>query len=175
MRAFLAVLLSCLATSACNPRRHRTTYTPPSVSVPSTLISGNFITTSGSYTHGDSNVTHELELNHAGRAVHWSHSVSLHSPSTSGGGSSSSSMSLSSPTDPWFVFVEVPERLWFFNGKDTLFCRLTEGASTRAVEAISGGVLDPASEPIPAEVVSRLPAELQKIVPAAESKRRPSI
>ena len=84
-------------------------------------------------------------------------------------------MNLSTPTDPWFVFVEAPERLWFLNGKDNLFCRLTEGAGTRSVDVISGGTLKPEGEPIPPELVPRLPAELQKLVPAPTAKRRPSI
>jgi hypothetical protein len=91
------------------------------------------------------------------------------------GGESSSGMSLSSPSDPWFVFVESPQRLWFFDGKGNLIYSLSGSGGSRNGPAISAGKLQPTNEKIPGDLILLLPPDLQKQFPPVEPKQeRPS-
>lgn len=90
--------------------------------------------------------------------------------------SSAGSMTLKDPADPWFAYIQEPSRLWFFNGSDELFYSITEDVIKRGHTVVKEGKLLPGSPTPPAEVIRRLPVELQKLFPAAgEAARRPSI
>jgi hypothetical protein len=84
-------------------------------------------------------------------------------------------LNLSSPSDPWFIFVESPQRLWFFNGSGELNYNLSDHGGSRGGPAISSGKLLPTNERIPQELIPHLPPELQKLFPPVPPKEdRPS-
>jgi hypothetical protein len=90
-------------------------------------------------------------------------------------GTNSSGMSLSSPSDPWFIFVESPKRLWFFDGRDELTYSLSDRGGSRSGPAIYSGKLQPTDEKIPTDLILLLPPDLQKQFPPVEPKtERPS-
>lgn len=86
-------------------------------------------------------------------------------------------MSLSSPADPWFVFVESPSQFWFFDGKDEMdYLILTPGGGAKAGGSIHSGRVYPSSPPVPKELIPHLPADLRSLLPEVERPgNRPSI
>src|SRR5690606_251021 len=87
-------------------------------------------------------------------------------PGGSSSGGYGNSIPLPAAATAWFIFVESPDRLWFFNGSSKLtFHHSDTGSGVSSGPAIVDGKLRPDSPPIPAELLPRLPAELQKLIP----------
>jgi hypothetical protein len=168
LRLLLCLSLALLAGTACRK-------TPTTVTKPDTLIPGTFITTSGSFTRTEGRTIHTLDVIQSGTSLtlQYRSSEKLSSGGTSGS-MMQGSTSVSSPTDPWFVYVESPERFWYFEGKSELSILhpLDDGDG----RMISSGKIHPDCANVPPEVVLRLPAELQKFLPTVEPPvKRPSL
>lgn len=93
-----------------------------------------------------------------------------------GGSGSNSSAIRAAASSPWFIYVEVPERIWIFDGRKSLFCHTEDSTgSSGYLNAIGGGVLLDDSGEVPAGLIQHLPADLQKLFPDGGAKPRPSI
>ena len=173
MKFILFILAFALSAIAC--RKHTMTVSAvPATS--NTLVAGTFIDCAGTYTHAVGAITHEVTVTPAPTAVTLLQTIREQHGM---GGSSSSSghaIQLADPSMPWFVFVERPGRLWFFNGKDQLdYDVKSPGGGGSSGPAIASGQLRPNTPPIPPDLIPRLPAELRKLLPAVEAPAdRPS-
>jgi hypothetical protein len=173
MKFVTLVLALALSPVAC--RKHTMTVSM-GAAASNTLVAGTFIDGAGTYTHDDGSVTHELTVTPGPRAV----TCQVTRREQRGMGSSSSSngrtIPLAAPSDPWFIFVESPGRLWFFNGKDQLDYHVkAPGGGGSSGPAIASGQLRPNTPPIPPDLILRLPAELRKLLPTVEAPgTRPS-
>src|SRR5688572_14449305 len=128
--ALLACLLVCVPLASCTRRVVTTTSSTPSATA-NTLVEGTFITGGGTYQHRKGNSGRDLTVNVSGNQVSWNLNLSTYMPNggrSSGG--SGSSMTVDSGGSAWFIYVESPERLWFFNGKDQLVLRQASGYET---------------------------------------------
>jgi len=174
MRIGLLLLTLSLATIGC--RRTVTVTSSTTVTTPDTLIPGTVIRSAGSWSAHTATTSHKLDVTVSATAVSWSVTEEKKLPGGGTGGSSGSSgLSLSSPSDPWFIFVESPQRLWFFNGSGELNYNLSDHGGSRGGPAMASGKLLPTDEKIPADLVPLLPADLQKLFPPVEPKtNRPS-
>lgn len=171
LRLLLCLSLALLASTAC---RKTTTTRSSTVATPDTLIPGTFITTSGKFIHTQGTTTRSLDITQSGRSLSLSYRYSEEMPSGGTSGSRSTNhTSISSPSDPWFIYVESPERFWLFDGKSVLRTFHPEGTTG---PVISSGKLDRSGTNVPPEVILRLPVELQKLLPPVEPPvKRPSL
>ena len=176
MRLFLLLLLIAFPASGC--RKH--VVIKPAPAPENTLVDGTFITSAGSWFCSDRNTTATLRVDVSTDKIEWHYDYAKRNRSGSSGSSGSSGtgsqMSLGGPAAPWFIYVETPDSLWFSDGVNNL----THAISTHGVlkwnQVISIGQLEPDRERIPAEIIPRLSAELQKLLPPGEdTHERPSI
>ncbi len=168
----LLLVLSVLAVSAC--RKHSVTSHRPAV--PNTLVAGTFISSGGTFTHADATITRELTVTPGPKDLTWNLRRTEYRPGGRSSGGYGNSMPLAPGSTSWFIFVESPDRLWFFNGDNKLSYHISRGsASVSNGSSILNGKIQPDSPSIPAEIGPRLPAELQKLVPQAPpAVERPS-
>ncbi|MCW1925334.1 hypothetical protein OKA05_22430 [Luteolibacter arcticus] len=176
MRIALLLLTFAAASAGC----HKTTVTTTSSTVatsPDTLIAGTIIRSAGTWSAHKARTTQKLDVTVSGNSISWTIDTMEQLPGGgSSGGSGSSGMTLSSPTDPWFIFVESPRHLWFFNGTTDLTYSLSDGGGSRSGPAIHAGKLMPTNEKIPPDLVRQLPPDLQKQLPPVPPKEeRPSL
>ena len=166
--SLILTLLAVTALTGC--RKHRVVVSPPAAPAASanTLVEGTVIKSAGTWAHSERGSHCTFTAGPAGAGIHWSYQFS----GSKGNGTTSSSFSLSSPTTPWFIYVESPERLWFFSGENLYYHRWDPDGSGNA---IIGGTLKMNPEDVPSGLVPHLPAELQKLFPPVDNKRRPSI
>jgi len=165
----IAPIVLTLALSAVACRKHTMTVSGGALAS-NTLAAGTFIDSAGTYTHEDGAVTHEVVVSPGPAAV----SCDLRRREQRGMATSSSSsgrsIRLIHPSDPWFIFVESPDRLWFFNGKNQLEYEVqSPGGGGSSGPAIASGQLRPNTPPIPPDLILRLPPELRKLLPAVEA------
>lgn len=174
LSALFTGLLITAAATGCRKTVHRTTTIS---TVPDTLIAGTLINSAGTWSANTPKGSQHLEVTVSGTSISWSLKIrEMHPDGGSSGGSSSSGMSLSSPSDPWFIFVESPQRLWFFDGKDRLTYSISDGGGSRSGPAIFSGQLQPTTEVIPPEIAPHLPAGLRNLLPPAKPvETRPSL
>ena len=171
----LTGLLIVVTATGC---RKSTSHTSTLSAGPDTLIAGTVITSAGSWSARTPHGSTKLDLSVSGTSVNWTITTEEKiGKFGSSGGSSGSGMGLSSPADPWFVFVESPSRLWMFDGKDELAYRFrNDGGGSGGGQSIFSGKLLPGSPPVPRELVLQLPPELQKQFPDVEpAGKRPSL
>jgi hypothetical protein len=171
LRLLLCLSLALLASTAC---RKISTTGSPATATPDTLIPGSFITTSGTFTHHKGMTDRSLDVTQSGTSLSLDYRYSEEMPSGGSSGSTSTNhSSISSPTDPWFIYVESPERFWLFDGKSALRTFHPEGTTG---PVISSGKVGRSDARVPGEVILRLPAELQKLLPPVEPPvKRPSL
>lgn len=173
----LASLLLCTLLGGCT-RRVVTYSSASSVTTPNTLVAGTFITGSGSWTHRQGSIGQELEVHASSSDVVWSYNFSSFTPH---GSSSSGSTGTSKPIAdkgkaPWFIYVESPDRFWFFDGKTELTLQQSNGSNLSDSRVISKGKLLEEAEQVPADLIPRLPADMQALLPKpADPAKRPSI
>jgi hypothetical protein len=176
LSALFTGLLIIITATSC---RKTVIHTSSSSSTgPDTLIAGTVINAPGSWSASTSKGSTKLDLTVSGTSVSWTITTEEKiGQFGSSGGSSSSGMSLSSPADPWFVFVESPSRLWMFDGKDELSYKFQHpGGGGNGGQSIFDGKLLSGSPPVPRELVLQLPPELQKQFPDVEpASKRPSL
>lgn len=159
-------LLLALVLSAVACRKHTMTVSGGPVAS-STLVAGSFIDSAGTYTHDDGSVTHRVVVSPGPAAVNCGLSRHEQRGMSSSNSSSGRSIRLLHPSDPWFIFVERPGRLWFFNGKNQLDYEMeSPGGGGHSGSAIDSGKLRPDAPPLPPDLVPRLPEELRKLLPA---------
>lgn len=176
-RALLSCcLLACLPLAGCK----RSTVTHGTLPPPgSPLNPGTFITSPGIWQHRVGVSNRELEVTRSGNDVEWHYTITQNAPAKPGTSRTedASTLHLPSAGSPWFIYVETAGCLWFFDGKDQLVRRQESDTSAEAKEIISSGQIEPDAGEIPPEVISRLPADLQKLAPkpASSSPPRPSI
>jgi hypothetical protein len=175
LSALLTGLLIAAAATGC---RKSTSHTSTLSASPDTLIAGTVINAAGSWSASTSKGSTKLDVSVSGTSINWTITTEEKiGKFGSSGGSSASGMSLSSPADPWFVFVESPSRLWMFDGKDELSYRFQHpGGGGNGGQSIFNGKLLSGSPPVPRELVLQLPPELQKQFPDVEpAGKRPSL
>jgi hypothetical protein len=139
------------------------------------LVPGTFITTSGKFTLTEGKTVHTLDVAQSGTSLSLDYSSSEELPSGgSVGDAVGGSTSVSSPTDPWFVYVETPQRFWYFEGKSELsILRLFDDSSGRVIPA--GKKTHPDAAKVPPAVVLRLPDDMKKLLPpVVPPVKRPS-
>lgn len=171
MRCFilLAIVLPFTFLTGC--RKHRATVSPPPASTrANTLVGGTVIKSAGAWEHSDGRENRTLTTNSYGRGIQWKY----RSIGRNGNNTLSSSISLNSPADPWFIYVESPEELWFFDGGGQLSYRKWD-RSDESGYAIYDGILKASPENVPSGLIPHLPPDLQKLFPAEATKPRPSI
>lgn len=174
MRAALFFLTLLLATVGC---RRTVVHTTAVATTPDTLIAGTVIRSAGTWSAYTPKGSKRLDVTISGNSISWQVAEEEKLP---GGGSttgtSSSGMSLSSPADPWFIFVESPQRLWFYDGREELTYSLSDRGGSRSGPAIISGELQSTNEKIPADLIPHLPPDWQKLFPPVEPKtERPSL
>lgn len=174
LSTLLAGLLIAAAATGCRKTVHRTSTVS---TVPDTLIAGSLINSAGTFSANTPKGSQHLVVTVSGTSISWSlETREMHPDGGSSSGSSSSGISLSSPSDPWFIFVESPQRLWFCDGKDQLSYSLSDGGGSRSGPAIFSGQLQPTTEVIPPEIAPHLPAGIRNLLPPVEPvEKRPSI
>ena len=174
MRIGLLLLTLSLATLGC--RRTATVTSSSTVTTPDTLIAGTVIRSAGSWSAHTATTSHKLDVTVSGNTVSWEVNSEEKLPGGgTGGGSGSSGMSLSAPSDPWFIYVESPQRYWFFDGTGALTYSLSGSGGSRGGPAMVSGKLLPTDEKIPQDLIPLLPPDLQKLFPPIEPKtERPS-
>lgn len=175
MRIAALVLTLAVATIGC--RRSVTIATSTTAITPDTLIPGLLIRSSGNWSTHHSKGSKTLEVTATGSTVNWTITQEEKLPGgSSTSGSGSSGITLSSPTDPWFVYVESAEELWFFNGSTELTYNSSKNGGSRSGPAIHAGKLFPIEEKIPTGLIPHLPPDLQKLFPPEQPKeKRPSL
>ena len=180
MRALAAVLVAIVALSfALIGKRMPRTGTP---SLPPTAAAGSVIRSTGPWTVLTLEGPKELEISlghttvtrtvKSGTKQRPSGSISVSISSTI-----ALSMDLSSPADPWFVFIESPSRFWFFDGRDEMdYLILEPGGGVKAGGCMHSGRIYPNSPPVPKELIPHLPPNLRTLFPEVEAAdKRPSI
>lgn len=172
LSALLTGFLLTAGATGCRKMVHRT-FTLSTV--PDTLVSGTFITTSGTFTHTEGPTTRSLEVTQSGTSLSLSHGSSEELPSgMTTTSSSATSTSISSPSAPWFIYIESPECFWHFDGNSNLSTFHPESGASGPV--ISSGKIHPSCANVPPEVVLRLPEALKKLLPRVETPlKRPSL
>lgn len=173
----LVSVLACLLLGGCRRGMTVTHSSAPRASRPNTLVEGTFITGAGSWDYQQGNTSRQFSVTQSGSSLTWNLDVTTQSP---GGGNSSSGtgseMALPAGASAWFIYVESPERLWFFNGKDELHLQLADIQNTSSLPAISGGKAGSEAARVPDELIPRLPENLQKLLPKPPPPTtRPSI
>lgn len=172
----LASLLLCSLLTGCT-RRVVTSYST-TVSGPNTLVAGTFITSGGNWTHREGNIGQGLQVNVSSVNVTWtySHTTYLSNGASTSGSSGTSRSIVNTGATPWFLYVEAPDRLWFFDGANNLALQEGRGSSLDETRVISGGKLQDEAIQVPADLIPRLPEELQKLIPKPKAPAsRPSI
>ncbi len=172
----LISVLACMLLGGCR-RGMTVTYSSSRVTSASTLVAGTFITSAGSWESRQGDIGTELRVDLSGNQMSWHVDVMTYMPDgSSSGGGTGSSISIPAGGGGWFVYVESPERLWLFNGTDTLLLQNASRGRTSLITAISAGKLVPEVGEVPAELISRLPENMKKFFPApATGPARPSI
>ena len=107
----------------------------------------------------------------SGRRIEWKRTA-VNSPRS---GSNSSAITLAKESAPWFIYVETPDSLWFFDGHWNLSYVRWHKSGRDDVMVINAGKLEGPPEEVPAGMIPHLPTEMQKLFPAGSNKRRPSI
>jgi hypothetical protein len=169
LRLLLCLSLALLASTAC---RKTSTTRSSTVATPDTLIPGTFITSPGDYHGREGRYTRTIKLSLTGNQVSWTLTTEVTGTREATESSTSvSGMALSSPADPWFVYVESPGRLWLWDGHANLYVALIKGSGHNDYhQLVSDGRLDPTENlPVPKPVFDRLPEALRRIVPAPKT------
>ena len=79
----------------------------------------------------------------------------------------SSALVLSKATDPWFVHVESPSRLWLCDGHSNLYAGFISSKGTNENhQLVNSGRLTTKQKPVPVEVHERLPERIRRLLPA---------
>ncbi len=148
--------------------------TPPAAP----LNPGTVITGPGTWRQQVGAASRELEVTRSGDEISWHYSITQNSPAKPGASRTedASRIHLSSSASPWFIYVETAGCLWFFDGENNLVRREETDTSVQAKDIISAGQFSPDPGEIPPDLISRLPADLQKLAPKpAAVPARPSI
>lgn len=175
MRALVLLLLASALLPACSKR---TMVIPPPATMANTMSAGMFIDSPGSYHFGDRSGTFDLDVTESGQDIGWTTSSSRPLSHVGGsiGGSGGGGMQIQAVGDPWFIFVESPGRYWMCDGSQRLDYYLSDEHGSNSGPAVDGGKLLGAAPKPPAELILRLPAEIQKLFPPVEpQQKRPSI
>ena len=169
--------LALLAGTAC--RKTSASSTSSVATTPDTLIPGTFITSPGTYHGREGRYTRSIKLNLTGNQVGWALTTEVTGTREATESSTSiSGMDLSSPTDPWFVYVESPGRLWLWDGHANLYANfIRSDGDDEHRQLVNMGRLSPTHRiPVPKPVFDRLPESIRRILPAPETPVvRPSI
>lgn len=177
LRLLLCLSLALLASTAC---RKTSTTRSSTLATHDTLIPGTFITSPGTYQGREGRYTRTIKLSPAGTQMGWTLTTKVIGPREAAGNhaSSSSFLALSSPTDPWFVYVESPGRLWLCDGHANLYVNFIGSTGDNDYRQLVNSCRLTPGKPLPAPkpVFDRLPEALRRILPAPETPVvRPSI
>jgi hypothetical protein len=176
LRLLLCLSLALLASTAC---RKTSTTGSSTVATPDTLIPGTFITSPGDYHGREGRYTRSIKLSLKPSYVSWTLNTEVTGTrEATESHDSASSLGLSSPTDPWFIYVESPGRLWLYDGHANLYANfIGSGGEDVHRQLVDMGHLSPSHRlPIPKPVFDRLPESIRRILPVPETPVvRPSI
>lgn len=176
MRTLLFIILLAAAVAACRKASSTGSSTAATLD---TLIPGTFITSPGDYHGREGRYTRSIKLSLTGTQVAWTLTTEVTGTrEATESNASSSYLALSSPADPWFVYVESPGRLWLCDGHANLYANFirSDGEDDHH-QLVNMGRLSPVDKfPVPKPVFDRLPEALRRIVPVQETPEvRPSI
>ncbi len=165
----LLLLLLALAATGC---RKTSTTRSSTVATPDTLIPGTFITSPGDYHGREGRYTRTIKLSTAGTQMGWSLTTEVTGTREATESQTSSSyLILSSPADPWFVYVESPGRLWLCDGRANLYANfIGNTGNNEHLQLVNSGRLSPIDQlPVPKPVFDRLPESIRRILPVPET------
>ena len=176
LRFSLFVFFALLAGTAC--RKTSTSGTAAVATTPDTLIPGTFITSPGTYHGREGRYTRSIKLSPKPNYVSWTLNTEITgNRELSEIKTSISGLALSSPADPWFVYVESPGRLWLCDGHGNLYANfIGRTGNNEQRQLVNMGHLGTRQLPVPKPVFDRLPESMRRILPAPETPVvRPSI
>ena len=169
LHLLLCLSLALLATTAC---RKTSTTRSSIVAAPDTLIPGTIITSPGNYHGREGRYTRTIKLSPAGTQMGWSLTTEVTGTRAATESQTSSSyLILSSPADPWFVYVESPGRLWLCDGHANLYANfIGNTGNNEHLQLVNSGRLSPIDQlPVPKPVFDRLPEPIRRILPEPET------
>jgi len=169
LRLLLCLSLALLASTAC---RKTSTTRSSTIATPDTLIPGTFINSPGTYHGREGRYTRTIKLSLTGNQVGWILTTEVTGTrEATESNTSSSFLPLSSPADPWFVYVESPGRLWLCDGHANLYANfIRSDGEDEHRQLVNMGRLSPVDKlPVPKPVFDRLPEALRRILPAPET------
>ena len=168
MHRFFSLSLACLAVvSGCR----KPAAAPPSPSAPPTLLPGTFINSKGSWWAPHASGSFRLDIDPAKGGLEYRFSTfdepvpPTGKTGTGGGGP----IEFPSWSPDWFIYAEdtgSPKILWFYGSSSRLWYTIIKGKDSDPPSHIAidqyGKRIEP-SRRVPAEVIQRLPANLQKL------------
>lgn len=167
--AVLAALLVSITATAC--RKPSMILSSSAAAAPDTLIPGTFITSPGTYHGRECRYTRTLKLSPAGTQMSWTLTTEVTGTrESSESNTSASGLVLSSPADPWFVYVESPGQLWLCDGHANLYANfIGRTGNNEQRQLVNMGHLGTRQLPVPKPVFDRLPESIRRILPAPET------
>ena len=176
LRLLLCLSLALLASTAC---RKTSTTRSSTIATPDTLIPGTFITSPGTYHGREGRYSRSIQLSLKPSYVAWTLTTEVTGTrEATQSHTSSSGLVLSSPADPWFVYVESPGRLWLCDGHANLYANfIRSDGEDEHHQLVNMGRPSPTHRmPVPKPVFDRLPESIRRVLPAPETPGvRPSI
>lgn len=169
LRLLLCLSLALLASTACRKTSTTRSSTP---ATPDTLIPGTFINSPGTYHGREGRYTRTIKLSPAGTQMGWTLTTEVTGTrEATESNTSSSFLALSSPADPWFVYVESPGRLWLCDGHANLYANfIRSDGEDENHQLVNMGRLSPVDQlPVPKPVFDRLPESIRRILPVPET------
>ena len=169
MRTALLFLTLSLATVGC---RKTATHTAAVATAPDTLIAGTFITTLGEYRGHEGRFTRTIKLTPFGISIAYSIiTVKGTSGDSSDRQESCSALALEKPTDPWFIYVESPARLWLCDGHANVYaCFISAKGTNEHHQLVNSGHRTHKEIPLPDAAYHRLPDQLRRLFPVPVEK-----
>lgn len=180
MRVAVLLVILPLVLSGCRKK----SAAAPASTTPPTLVSGLFVNSPGNWWAPHGSGSFQLEVSGSGNSLRYKWLL-FDTPMPSGGGRGSGGSSpIAIPPWPpdWFIYVEeagASKHLWFYGSNNRLWFvtirgRMTEPETVMIIDE-KGKLNSRARRQVPADLIPRLPAELQKLFPEIDpSTKQPS-
>lgn len=161
----VAAAMLVLSLPACRKHRVGVSAMPgpasPAKPAAAAITPGEFVTGGGHWEYDSEEGVLTLSARPMGGGVSWGAEFS--------GVSTGGTVTLSSRSDPWFIYLEGPRSLWIFHGQEELnhVVLNEDGSSTHeTARGTHEFRFDPATK-APQAVLDRLPEPMRKILPPA--------
>ncbi|WP_367874345.1 hypothetical protein [Luteolibacter sp. Populi] len=160
MRALVFSIATLLVILLCWSIKTLLRPAPPAPG-PNTMSPGTFIENPGVRRFSDKDLEATLKTAIHGSELHWSIEFVRNPPPGKGSTGPAGILSMVSPAAAWFIYMEGAESYWFFNGSGGL--EKSQGSVSSLVSIRDGKVVTSLAPP--AEVIRRLPLDLQMLYP----------